>query len=260
MSSIQALKITSDVWRALFLREALVRMFGSRTAWIWLLLEPLIHIFWLSVVFSVIRVRHVGGIHTILWIITGILIFLSFRRTLSQVQKGVSANRALFAYRQVQPADVVIARLLFEGLVMAVLSLLVYAIAGFLGIAQWPADLLLLLLVFGLALLLGFGLGMVFAAFGVLLPDFERILGFITMPLMMVSGVIFPLQKIPEPYLGWLMLNPVAHVVELGRAAFAPYYHVVPHLSLGYVAACVLVLNFFGLLLFRRFRQRMVMR
>ena len=35
---------TLTVWRALFLREALDRFFGSRAAWGWLLVEPAMHI------------------------------------------------------------------------------------------------------------------------------------------------------------------------------------------------------------------------
>ncbi|HSW20795.1 MAG TPA: hypothetical protein VLJ86_26470, partial [Ramlibacter sp.] len=62
-----SLQITLQVWRALLLREALARLFGRRAALAWLLLEPLAHIGFMVFVYTVLRVRHVGGINTVLW-------------------------------------------------------------------------------------------------------------------------------------------------------------------------------------------------
>lgn len=255
-----SLRLAFAVWKALFLREASVRMFGSRTAWMWLIAEPLIHIFWLVFVFTVIRVRHVGGIEIQLWIASGILVFLTFRRTLSQVQKGVGASRALFSYRQVQPADVVLARMAIEFVIMLIISFFVFLVGILMGWGKLPESLLQVFEAFFLATMCGFGLGMIFAFFTSLLPDFDRVLGFITMPLMMISGVIFPLGMVPEPYLSWLLLNPIAHIIESVRLAFAPYYHAVPGLDLGYAYHFALFLVFWGLLFFREFRQRLIMR
>jgi len=54
------------------------------------------------------------------------------------------------------------------------------------------------------------------------------------------------------------MLNTVAHGIEATRLGFSPYYHAVPELSLSYLFACVLVMMFAGLILHRRFAQRLV--
>jgi len=235
-------------------------MFGSRMAWMWLIAEPLIHIMWLVFIFSVIRVRHVGGIQTELWIASGILLFLTFRRTLSQVQKSIDANRALFAYRQIHPSDLVLVRMGIEAFIMLLISFSVFFIGALIGWVAWPDNFLSVIEAFFLTSMCGLGLGMVFAFLSSMIPEFERILGFITMPLMLISGVIFPLAKVPEPYLSLLLLNPVAHILESGRLAFAPYYHAVPGLDMTYVYRCVLVLVFIGLALFRTFRQRLIMR
>ena len=57
-----------SVWTALFLREALARLFSSRGAWAWLLLEPIFHIAYLVIIFTMIRVHSVSGFDTGLWI------------------------------------------------------------------------------------------------------------------------------------------------------------------------------------------------
>lgn len=247
------------VWKAIFLREALVRLFGARAAWVWLVLEPLMHVLWLVAIFTAVRVQHVGGIHTALWIALGMLVFMTFRRTLVQVQNAVDANQALFIYRQVQPADVALVRAVFEAVSMLVIAVAMLALGALVGWVAWPAQWLLVLQAFGLVWLCGWGLGMVFCVWIKLVPDTARVVNFLLMPLMMVSGVMVPLSMVSEPYLGWLLLNPVAHAIELARSGFAPYYHSVSGASLPYLYGCALVLVFSGLVLFRRFNERLVM-
>jgi capsular polysaccharide transport system permease protein len=99
---------------------------------------------------------------------------------------------------------------------------------------------------------------MIFAVLIKLVPEMERIINFVMMPLMMVSGVVFPLSLVQPPYLDWLLINPLAHAIEAARVGFAPYYHAVTGLDLGYAYACSLVLVFTGLALFRRFNERLV--
>jgi capsular polysaccharide transport system permease protein len=42
----------------------------------------------------------------------------------------------------------------------------------------------------------------------------------------------------PQPYRDMLMFNPIAHGLELVRAAFFPYYHAVPGISSAYLYGC----------------------
>lgn len=248
-----------SVWKALFLREAMVRMFGSRVAWVWLVLEPVANVLWLVLIFSIIRIQHIGGIETALWISCGMLVFMTFRRTVSQVQNGVGANVALFAYRQVRPADVVLVRAAVEGLSMLVISGTVFLVGAAIGWMAWPVSMWGVLEAFTVAWLCGLGLGMIFGVLARLIPEAERIIGFLMTPLMMISGVMVPLNIVHEPYRGWLMYNPLAHAIEASRLGFAPYYHAVSELDLTYAYQCALVLLFLGLALFRRFNQRLVM-
>ncbi len=56
------LAITLSVWRAIFLREALDRLFDMRAAWLWLLMEPVLHISFVTFIWTVVRLRTIGGI------------------------------------------------------------------------------------------------------------------------------------------------------------------------------------------------------
>ncbi|WZB74623.1 hypothetical protein WJ972_29725 [Achromobacter insuavis] len=104
------LSITFSVWQALFLRESLDRLFDMRAAWFWLLMEPVMHIAFITFVFTAIRLHTVGGIDIAVWIMVGMLAFFLFRRTALQVMYAVESNQPLFAYRQVKPFDVAIVR------------------------------------------------------------------------------------------------------------------------------------------------------
>ena len=70
-----AVGVTLSVWKALFLREAVHRLFNRRAAWVWLLLEPIVHIVFLMFLFAVVRLRSIGGIDTALWLMVGMLAF-----------------------------------------------------------------------------------------------------------------------------------------------------------------------------------------
>lgn len=253
-----ALVITLSVWKALFLRESLSRLFSGRASWFWLLAEPVFHVTYMLVIFTVIRVMTVGGIDSAVWLMVGMLAFFMFRRTGTQVTNAISANQALFTYRQVKPVDTALVRGGLEGLLMIVIASLLLAGAALFGHSVVPEDPLAVLEAFFGLWLVGMGFGLVASVAGELVPELGRVINFVMMPLYLVSGVIFPLSAVPPPYRDWLMLNPVAHGLEAARLGFAPYYHAVPELSIAYIYQFALASIFLGLALHRRFALRLV--
>lgn len=248
------------VWKAIFLREALRRLFGSRAAWLWVVLEPVYHIAFLMFMFSVIRLRVIGGIDTELWIMVGLLAFFMFRRPAQQAMDAVGANQGLFAFRQVQPADAVFVRAAFEGFMMVIITMIVLGGAGLYGLDAIPADPLTVVLAALAMWLLGLGYGLVLSVVNELLPDIGRLLGMFMLPLYLFSGIIFPIASFPEPYRGWLLLNPLAHGLEAVRVGFAPHYQAVAELSVPYMFGCAAVLLLFGLALQYRFAPMLAAR
>ena len=254
------LTVTLTVWKALFLREALSRISRERAAWLWLLLEPVVHIVFLMVIFTVMRVRHVGGIETPIWIMVGMLAFFMFRRTPQQAMYAVAQNEGLFAYRQVKPVDTVLVRAGLEGFLMLVISVLLFGITALYGLVIAPVNPLTVLAAFFGLWGLGLGYALIISVAGELLPELGHLLTMSLQPLYILSGVMLPIVVIPEPYRSWLMINPVAHGLEAARAGFSPLYRAAPDVSLGYLYACAAVTIFFGLALHRRFVKRLAAR
>lgn len=254
-----ATSVTLSTWKALFLREAVNRLSSGRAAWAWVLFEPLSHVALMVAMFTVVRMSSVGGVDIVVWLMVGMLAFFTFRRPAHQSMNAISANRALFSYRQVKPVDTVLVRAGVEGFLMLVVSALLMLGAALFGHNVIPADPLKALEAFLGLWLLGLGYGLVSSAAVELIPEMGKVFSFLMTPMYILSGVMFPVASIPYPYQGYLLYNPAVHGLEGARLAFAPYYHAVPGLSIAYLYLCALVLIFLGLALHVRFSNRLVM-
>lgn len=252
------LRITLSVWKALLLREALSRLFSSRAAWFWLIAEPIVHMAMLGFIYSVIRQRTIGGIDTLIWLVIGLQGFFLFRRTANQMAGAIDSNRALFSYRQVLPIDTVLVRGFLEMILMVVIISMILIGLSIMGHDIVPYDPLMLIGAFAGLWLLGVAVGLIVSAGAEVAPEFRKISNMIMMPLYFISGVIFPIGSIPEPYRDWLLINPIAHGLDAGRHGFAAYYHSAPGISLSYLFDVAFVGIFIGLILHRRFSALMV--
>lgn len=250
--------IMLSVWEALFLREAVSRLAAGRAAWLWLLLEPAAHVVFLMTVFAIIRMHVVGGVDAPVWLMIGLLAFFMFKRTAVQAQNAVNANQALFAYRQVKPVDTVLVRAALEGFLMVLVAIILFSGAGLFGFGVAPADPLAVLEAFAGLWLMGLGFGLMASVVIELVPELGKFLGLAMTPLYFLSGVIFPIANVPQPYRDWLLLNPVAHGVEAARLGVAPYYHAAPGLSMAYTYGFALLGIFLGLALHVRFATRLI--
>jgi len=247
------------VWQALFLREALDRLFGARFSWFWLFFEPVTHIAFFAFIFTVIRVRHVGGIETAMWLMIGMSAFFTFRRTAMQAMNAVESNQSLFYYRQVLPVDAVIARAALEGFLMGIVIVLLVAGSMLFGYKVSPQNPIMIFSAFTSLWLLGVGFGLIFSVIKGLVREFNLVIKFLMRPLYFLSGVILPIASVQPPYREWLMLNPISHGIEAARLGFAPYYHAAPELNLGYLWMWALVSITLGLLLHRNYAKKLVM-
>jgi capsular polysaccharide transport system permease protein len=263
-------EVTFSVWRGLFLREALDRLFEARAAWLWLLIEPIVYIALHAFGLETIRIHEVGGIAINMWIIAGFIGLLLWRRTWAQVLHGIDSNRPFFAYRQVKPLDVAIVRAVLELFLMVPVSIVLVAIAILTGHAitpdllnpVWlPQDpLMVIVSIIGLWLL-GLGFGLVTSVAMSFVRELDHIFKLIYLPVFYISGALFPISIfVPAPYQIFFSSNPIVNGLELVRQGFMPEYRTIEGISLGYLYAWALGLIFIGLALYRRFSRKLVMR
>jgi capsular polysaccharide transport system permease protein len=252
-----AISITLSVWKAMFLREAISRLSARRAAWLWLLLEPIVHILIILVIFTVIRQRVVAGAEVEIWLLVGITGFFTARNIFSRAAEAINANKALFAYRQILPVDTVLVRAALETFLGIIVALLLLAGFGLAGYTVIPHDPLLALSAFIGLLLCGLGLGLLLSVVSELLPELGKVINFFTRPLYILSGVIFPLAIIPPQYREWAFYIPFTHGIELLRGGFFPLYHVLPEANARYLYGFGLISIFLGFILQIRFVERL---
>lgn len=252
------LSVTFSVWKALFLREAVNRISHRRAAWLWLLMEPALHVATLMVIHTLVRPRASEGIIRPVWLMMGVLGWLTFMHTARQMQHAIKANKSFFSYRQVKPLDAVLVRGALEGFLSILVAVFCFVIAGLVGFNVVPSNLLLMLVAFVGIWLLGIGYGLITSVIYELIPEIGDILNILMIPLWLSSSVVIPVNDMAPPYRDWTRFNPLVHGEEAMRHAFTSYYHMLPWIDISYTYVFSLVIICLGLLLQNHFAKRLV--
>lgn len=253
-----ALRIQRAVLVALVIRELRARVQGRWLGLMWMLFEPLTHVMLILAIFGFRRHAASSAVEFPVFLVTGLLPFFIFRNLARRLPAAVAANRAVFAYRQIKPMDALAARAVVETGLYSGVYLIALMILGWLGF-HWLPHAPLQLMVVSLAIVaLGFGLGVLFSVLAHGRPKVQTAIGWIFLPLYLLSGVILPIRAVPYEYRQWLVLNPVLHLIELSRTYFIPNYQPLPEVNLTYPAAWALVVVALGFSAFRLYRHRFI--
>lgn len=248
-----------EVLNALILREIKTRFGSHHLGYLWALIEPTLWIGTFVGMFYLFGRTAPNSMDTVSFIATGLIPFILFRETCGRAVAAISANKGLLFYPQIQPLDLVMARVVLESVtLLLVFAVIVATAASFDG--TWPvvADWLEFVLGFLAAGALGGSLGLVLVALGVFFPVVERLYGPVLRPLFWVSGIFFTANGLPAAARHAMLLNPVLHIVEFVRGGWFVEYEP-EYASASYVASWIVSLTFLGLVLERVARRRLEM-
>lgn len=243
---------------ALVMRELRARVGGRWLGTLWLVLEPLTHVMLILTIFTFIRHLSSPFIEMPVFLVTGLIPFFIFRSLSLRLADAVKANKGLFGYRQVKPVDTLIARGIVEVGLYSAVYLAALGLLGWLGFQWLPRAPLELLVVSGVLIVLGSGLGLLFAVVSHNRPLVRSAIGMAFFPLYLLSGVIFAVHALSPTLRDWLLWNPVLHLIDLSRYYFLPNYHRIPDVGLAYPAACALVIAALALALYRLERYKLL--
>ncbi|WP_025733177.1 ABC transporter permease [Carnimonas nigrificans] len=256
-----SLKVTWDVWSALVLREFTSRTTADRMGWFWMLFEPLATIAVMMFVREYLRhsMRHVVGAEFVPWLIVGLMCFYIFRECMTTPIAAISSSKSMFSYRQVQPIDPVIARCVVGGMLRGFIFLVIISFSMMIGALDFPYDPLLVINNLLAVWMLGSSLGVLFAVLAALVPEIGRVVRLLSMPLLFLSGTIFPIENFPlyiKVYMSW---NPLLIAIEKVRLGFFQYYHTLNDLSDIYLWSTIIMILTLALLMHVRFSTRLKM-
>ncbi|MGS0466426.1 ABC transporter permease [Cobetia marina] len=240
----------------MFMREAIGRTMTDRMGWFWMIAEPVALMLVMVAIRSFISS---GGLIVnapfIPWMLVGMMGFFLIREGMQQGLGAINANKALFAYRQVHPVDGVLVRNVLDGLIRTLIFLL-FMLGGLMLGTDFRPDNAYQAIGGWLSLwLFGLGLGLVTSVLGTLVPEMSKVIRMVNMPLLILSGVIMPLNSLPHYLLEYLMLNPIVHGLEYVRHGFFDGYQVVHGTSLSYFWTWTLSSLALGLLMHVRFKE-----
>ncbi len=213
-------RLAAHVVHALVIREFKTRFGHYHFGYLWALAEPVAHVAVLSIIFGLRSRTTPEGIDFPVFLATGIIPFLLFRRMITRGMSAIEGNRALFSYRQVKPLDTLIARAVLEITIYSIVFVVFMAGAGWLGFDIAAQDPLGVMAVFFTLGLFGLGLGALACVFATFVPDATLIVPLILRPLYFISGIFFSIERVPAEYREYLLWNPVLHAMELIRASY----------------------------------------
>ena len=185
-----------------------------------------------------------------LWLALGFIPFFMFSEIAIKAIGGVEKSGEIYFYRRLRPLDSLMGNTLLLAQIYGSLLLLFV-----LGSAAWEwrpvvQDLGSLISLFlGLALI-GFGIGLSTLVVGRRLPIVAWFMQmFLRRILLWTSCIFFSISIIPDDFRSWILWNPIAHGIELMRAACNPAYPI-PGVSAIYFWAWVFGSIGFGLLVY----------
>jgi len=252
-----SLQIMRDTVHALMMREIKTRFGANRLGYFWAIAEPIAAVSIMALMFSLIGRTSVANIPFALFLITGKLPFNLFSKLMIQLSSAVSANKALLAYRQVSAIDPVITRIIIEFATYLIVYCIIFAFLAWLGFDVLPDDFLKVFTASLLVALLSIGLGLMLCSATCYWKDINKLVGMITMPMMILSGVMFSATMIPSAYWYLFDWNPIFHAIELSRDAFFASY-VTPVGSWLYLGTTTLSIFSLGFIAFYANRMRFI--
>ena len=235
---------------ALLIREMASRFGNKPGGYIWAFLEPAGYVMMMTIVFGAITHTPALGDSFPLFFATGYIGFYFYNATLSYVGGALGGNKALLNYPTVAPIDTVVARFILQTFTNGFVAVAVFSLIIIFEVRSQPnLNWAPLFQASTLGGLLALGVGMSNTVLFIKFPFYESVYGIISRPLMLISGVFFIPDSLPQPYRDLVLINPIAHIIILFRTGFYPEYRATS-LDIGYIYSLVLASLFCGTLLF----------
>lgn len=236
---------------ALVLREMSTTYGRSPGGYLWAILEPVAALALLSAIFAVLFRSPPLGNNFPLFYASGVLPFTFFMSTSNKIAQALTFSRQLLAYPTVTYIDTIIARFVLALLTDLMVCYIVFAGILMIFDTRVIPDLMVMAVAILLAEILGLGLGTLNCYISTRFPVWLRIWSILMRPMLILSGVLFVFDSIPQPYRDWLWFNPLVHVIGWMRHGLYTTYDA-DYVSIPYVLAISGICMATGLTLLHR--------
>ncbi len=177
---------------------------------LWWIIEPLLYLGMFS--FFFIAIRQQPGGKVVSFLLVGLVVWKWFASGLPacarSIEGGVNLMRQVYLPKYVFPWVAALSNT-FKFLIILLLLLAYLLVTGVAPTTAWLSLPLLVAVQFFFLL----GLAGLLAAVVPFIPDLNQIINNMLMPLFFLSGVIFDIKNIPQPYRAYAYLNPLAVII-----------------------------------------------
>lgn len=254
MNSFKELYAYREMIFSLVRKDLRTRYKGSVLGFLWTFLNPLLQLIVYSIAFAYIMRVNLPNYYMFMFV--GLLPWMFFCNCVQGGAMSVMASadllKKIYFPRLVLPIATVSSafmNMLFSMIIMFA-ALFVSGIGVSENLIYFP--LLLILLYF-----LGLGFALIFSACNVYIRDLEHILGIVTMSMFYVTPVIYPIEMVPERFLPYFKLNPMAFIVCAFQDIF--YYKRLPEIdSLLYIMVFSFSILIIGYFVFQKLQRNFV--
>jgi ABC-2 type transport system permease protein len=243
-----------DLVYMLVQRDLRVRYRGSFFGYLWSMMNPLLYMTILTFVFAHFmrfQIEHYAS-----FVLTGILVWNLFQQSMVTGVHSIVNNGALMRKVKV-PNSIFPAASVCSTMVNFVLALGPFVVVSLVTGHQLTPWILCLPVMLIPYIAFVFGLVLIVSSLNVYFRDIGHVMEPVLMIAFYATPVIYPEDKLPEPYHQLLMLNPLAHYLREFRRVL--FFGEAPTLEtqLLCVAFAAVALGF-GLLVYRARRDRFI--
>ena len=231
----------------LFVRRDIVAVYQQTILGpIWFFLQPILTTITFVVIFGNVAKLSTDGVPSVLFYLSGIVLWNYFADCLNKTSETFIANAAIFGKvyfpRLIIPLSVIVSNLIKMG-IQFVLFLGFWLYFLFKEGSVVHVNNIALLFPFLLLFMAGYGLsfGIIISSLTTKYRDLKFLIGFGVQLLMYASPVVYPLSTVPEKYQWILLLNPMTSIIETFKYGF---------LGAGIYNPLWLLYNFLGMIFF----------
>lgn len=205
---------------ALLLRQMSTSYGRSPGGYLWAVLEPAAGIIFLTAIFSAGFRNPPMGTNFAIFYASGFMPFYMYMKSESAVRGALQGSKSLLSFPRVTIVDAIVARYLLEVLTQLLITYIILTAVLTFYDTQTVLRVGPIIMAFLMAAALGLGVGTVNCYLCTRYPVWKTFWGILTRPLVLISGVIFLPERLPDPFRDWLMWNPLMHVTGEARRGF----------------------------------------
>ena len=223
---------------------------------LWTILSPLLLMGLFTIIFSTLFKRNIENFP--LYFLFGCFLFMFFNAVINGSMDALRGNKNILQRTPVPKYIFVLGAIFSEILNFFIMMVLLVGVMILTNATFYWSIFFAIIPVFSLLIML-IGLGLIVSIACVYYTDIKYLWSVLSMMLMYASAIFYPMDIIPEPYRGFLILNPFYWAVDQFRCFI--YNGIIP--QLGYVLNLILlslIIFILGIIIFKKYENKITMK